>query len=248
MSRTPFVAGNWKMHKTGAEAASFVRQLAPRIPGGVETAVCAPFTGLAGAVEAAAGTGIGVYAQNMHQALRGAFTGEVSAAMLLDLGVDGVLLGHSERRSLFGETDSALAEKLPAAHAAGLRVIFAVGETQADREQDATDTVLARQLGALGALSPEQVAATTIAYEPVWAIGTGLTASPAMAQAAHGFIRAAIEREFGVGARVRIQYGGSLKPDNAAGLIAQPDIDGGLIGGASLEVEQFAGILDAVRP
>ncbi len=248
MSRTPFVAGNWKMHKTAAEASAFLTELAPRVPRGVESAVCVPFTALAGAVDAAAGTGVHVYAQNMHQAAQGAFTGEVSARMLLELGVDGVLLGHSERRQLFGETDAALAEKLPAAHAAGLRVIFAVGETARERDDSATETVLARQLEALAGLSAERVAATTIAYEPVWAIGTGLTATPEMAQTAHRFIRAVIERGFGVGAQVRIQYGGSMKPDNAAGLIVQPDIDGGLIGGASLDVEQFAGILDAARP
>jgi triosephosphate isomerase (TIM) len=246
MSRRPFVAGNWKMYKTGAEAAAFLEALSGDVPAGVDAGVCPAFTALADAVSAAAGTGVAVYAQNMHQAEAGAFTGEVSAGMLLAAGVDGVLIGHSERRQLFGETDAGTNAKVARAHAAGLRVILAVGETAEEREAALTEIVLERQVQAgLGGLTPAQVAATTIAYEPVWAIGTGLTATPAIAQAAQAFIRGLVESQHGVGDDVRIQYGGSVKPGNAAELFAQPDIDGGLIGGASLEPGDFAAILAA---
>ena len=242
MSRTPFVAGNWKMFKTTTEAGPFVAALAGQLPAGVDAAVCTPFTALAAAVAAAEGSSLQVFAQNMHQASEGAFTGEISAGMLVDLGVDGVLLGHSERRQYFNETDAAVSEKLVAAHVAGLAAILAVGESEQERRDGATERVLDRQLGALDALTPEQVAATTIAYEPVWAIGTGLTATPEMAQAAHAHIRTVLGA---AGDGVRIQYGGSMKPENATGLLEQPDIDGGLIGGASLDVESFLAILDA---
>jgi triosephosphate isomerase (TIM) len=246
MSRQPFVAGNWKMYKTGAEAAAFVEAVRGRIPAGVDVAVCAPFTALSDTVSAADGSRIAVYAQNMHQAESGAFTGEVSAGMLLAAGVDGVLLGHSERRQLFGETDESVSEKVVRAHAAGLSVILAVGETAAEREAELTEQVLERQVRAgLEGLEPDEVAATTLAYEPIWAIGTGLTATPQIAQAAHAFIRALVDDQHGVGDRVRIQYGGSVKPGNAAELFAEPDIDGGLIGGASLEPDDFAAIVAA---
>jgi triosephosphate isomerase len=246
MSRTPFVAGNWKMHKTAAQAEAFVAALAGRVPDGVEVGLCPPFTALAETARAAAGTGIGVYAQNMHQAESGAYTGEVSAAMILAAGADGVLVGHSERRQLFGESDAAVNEKAARAHAAGLRLILAVGETAEEREAALTEIVLERQVRAgLDGLSAEQVAATTIAYEPVWAIGTGLTATPEIAQAAHAFIRGLVERLHGVAEQVRIQYGGSVKPANAAELFSQADIDGGLIGGASLEPDDFAAIVAA---
>jgi triosephosphate isomerase len=246
MSRRPFVAGNWKMYKTGAEAAAFLEALSGDVPAGVDAGVCPAFTAIADAVRAAAGTGVAVYAQNMHQAEAGAYTGEVSAGMLLAAGVDGVLIGHSERRQLFGETDAGVNQKVARAHAAGLRVILAVGETAEEREAALTEIVLERQVHAgLEGLTAAQVAATTIAYEPVWAIGTGLTATPAIAQAAHAFIRGLVEAQHGVGDQVRIQYGGSVKPGNAAELFAQPDIDGGLIGGASLEPGDFAAILAA---
>jgi triosephosphate isomerase (TIM) len=246
MSRRPFVAGNWKMHKTASEAGAFVAAFAGDLTDGVDVAVCPPFTALAVAVEAAQGTPIAVYAQNMHQAEKGAFTGEISAGMLLDAGVDGVLIGHSERRQLFGETDEGVNEKVVRAHAAGLRLILAVGETAEEREAALTEIVLERQIRAgLDGLTAEQVAATTIAYEPVWAIGTGLTATPEIAQAAHAFIRGLVEGVHGVGERVRIQYGGSVKPDNARELFAQPDIDGGLIGGASLDPADLAAIASA---
>jgi triosephosphate isomerase len=204
-------------------------------------AVCVPFTSLAEAVRAAAGSQLRVYAQNMHQAAQGAYTGEISASMLLDLGVQGVLLGHSERRQYFGETDAALAEKLAAADAAGLDVILAVGETEQQREGGETEQVLARQIGGSGAAS--HAARLTIAYEPIWAIGTGRTATPELAEEAHRFIRELLPAE--IGERIRVQYGGSMKPDNAAQLLAQPDIDGGLIGGASLELDAFLAIIAA---
>jgi triosephosphate isomerase len=246
MSRRPFVAGNWKMHKTAAEAVAYLEAMAGRVPDAVDAAVCPPFTALAAVVPAAAAAGVAVYAQNMHQAEAGAFTGEVSAAMLVATGVDGVLIGHSERRQLFGETDAGVNEKVVRAHAAGLRVIAAVGETAAEREGGRTEEVLERQVqAALAGLAPDQAAATTIAYEPVWAIGTGVTATPQMAQDAHAFIRGLVEELHGAGAAVRIQYGGSVKPDNAAELFAQPDIDGGLIGGASLAPDDFAAIVAA---
>ena len=239
--RRPFVAGNWKMHKTAGETGPFVADLAARLPEGPEVAVCVPFTSLAEAVRTASGSQLRVYAQNMHQAAQGAFTGEVSAAMLLDLGVHGVLLGHSERRQYFGETDDALAEKLVAADAAGLHVILAVGETEEQREAGQTEQVLARQIADSGAAS--HAARLTIAYEPIWAIGTGRTATPDMAEQAHRFTRGLFPAE--IGERIRIQYGGSMKPDNAPELLAQPDIDGGLIGGASLEADAFLAIVAA---
>ena len=176
MSRRPFVAGNWKMHKTASEAGVFVRELAGRLPAGVDVAVCAPFTALATSVDAAAGTPLRVFAQNMHQLPQGAFTGEISAPMLLDLGVDGVLLGHSERRQHYAETDAALAEKLSAALDAGLDVILAVGESEAEREAGQTESVLERQVTT--GLAPAGDRVVTIAYEPIWAIGTGRTATP----------------------------------------------------------------------
>jgi triosephosphate isomerase (TIM) len=241
MSRRPFVAGNWKMHKTASETGPFLRRLMPRLPGSVDVAVCVPFTSLAPAADTARGTALRVYAQNMHQAPQGAFTGEVSAGMLLDLGVDGVLLGHSERRQYFNETDQALGEKVGAALDAGLEVILAVGETEQQRESGATNDVLARQVS----LGCDQLGdrGITIAYEPVWAIGTGRTATPQMAQDAHAFIRSLFPGR--AGEKLRIQYGGSMKPDNAAELLTQPDVDGGLIGGACLEVDSFVAILEA---
>jgi len=239
--RTPFVAGNWKMHKTASETGPFVRELAGRLPEGVEVAVCVPFTSLAPAVEAAAGSPLRVYAQNMHQAAQGAFTGEISAPMLVDLGADGVLLGHSERRQYFAESDAALAEKLTAAGEAGLAVILAVGETEQEREAAETEQVLERQVAESRATMHE--GPLTVAYEPVWAIGTGRTATPDMAEEAHRFIRGLFPEP--AASALRIQYGGSMKPDNAAELLAQPDIDGGLIGGASLVVDDFLAIVSA---
>ena len=248
MSRRAFVAGNWKMHKTAAEAAEFVGRLSAHLPADVDVGLCPPYTALAEAAAAATGLRIAIYAQNMHQEPKGAFTGEVSAEMILDTGADGVLLGHSERRQLFGETDEGVNAKLAVAHDAGLWAIVAVGETEAEREAGETERVLRRQVeAALRGIAADRAAETTIAYEPVWAIGTGRTATPAMAQAAHAEIRAIVAGLYDeeVAEAVRIQYGGSVKPDNAADLFAQDDIDGGLIGGASLEVDDFAAILAA---
>ena len=239
--RTPFVAGNWKMHKTASETGPFVADVAARLPDGVDTAVCVPFTSIAPAVAAASGSRLAVYAQNMHQAPEGAFTGEISAGMLVDLGADGVLLGHSERRQYFAETDAALAEKLEAARSAGLAVILAIGETEQEREEGKTEQVLARQIADSGAATYR--GELTIAYEPVWAIGTGRTATPDMAEDAHRFIRGLFPEP--AASSIRIQYGGSMKPGNAAELLAQPDIDGGLIGGASLVVDDFIAIVSA---
>jgi triosephosphate isomerase len=232
------VAGNWKMLKTRAEAAGFCRSLRDAVAGveGVEVAVCPPFTALAASVEALDGSGVAVLAQNVHWAEEGAFTGEISTAMLLELGVDGALTGHSERRQLFGETDEGVGRRTAAALEAGLRVIACVGETDEEREAAQTEAVLARQAEAIR----EAVGAherLTLAYEPVWAIGTGKTATPEIAQEAHAFLRGILD--------VPILYGGSVKPDNAAELCGQRDVDGALVGGASLEVESFAAICAA---
>src|SRR3954452_14656435 len=232
------------MHKTTEETERFLAEFLPRVPNsGPEVVICPPFTSLKAAVELCFQSPVGVVAQNMHEATDGAFTGEVSAPMLLDLGVDGVLLGHSERRQYFGETDAALAEKLSAALDAGLDAILAVGESEAEREAGETESVLERQVTV--GLAPAGDRVVTIAYEPVWAIGTGKTATPELAQAAHVFIRGLLPES--VRDATRIQYGGSMKPENAAELLAQRDIDGGLIGGASLGAEPFLAIRAAAR-
>jgi triosephosphate isomerase len=244
VSRRPFVAGNWKMHRTPSETGPFVAELLGGLPEAADVAVCVPFTSIAAAVAAAEGSPLRVYAQNMHQLPQGPYTGEVSPPMLVDAGADGVLLGHSERRQLFNETDEALRLKIESAHDAGLEVIFAVGETAEQRESGETEAVLLRQIEtAYEGLSVERVAQTTIAYEPVWAIGTGKTATPELAQEAHAYIRSLLPQS--ARGAVRIQYGGSMKPENAAELLAQPDIDGGLIGGASLEAQSFLAIVAA---
>jgi triosephosphate isomerase (TIM) len=249
MSRTPFIAGNWKMFKTVAEAEAYVDALAPLVKrvDGVDVAICVPYTALQGCVAHAAGTGIAVFAQNMHEAPEGAFTGEISARMLTDFGVDGVVLGHSERRQLFGETDKALSHKLPAALAAGLHPILCVGETEEERERGDTERRLRHQVQeALHDLSPEDVARITIAYEPIWAIGTGKVATPEQAQEAIGFVRALVgDRAKPAAEVVRVLYGGSVKAENAAELLALPDVDGALVGGASLDPESFAAIIAA---
>jgi triosephosphate isomerase (TIM) len=228
------IAGNWKMHKGPEEAAHFCRALRDQLEwvDGVDVAVCPPFLSLGAAVQALAGTDIAVAAQNVHWEVEGAFTGEVSAPMLFELGVYGAIVGHSERRQLFGETDKGVARRTAAALDAGLWVIACVGETEAEREAGETEGVLRRQASVLEA--HEQL---VIAYEPVWAIGTGKTASPEQAQQAHSFLRSLID--------VPILYGGSVKPDNAVELLAQPDVDGALVGGASLEIDSFAAICKA---
>ena len=228
------IAGNWKMHKGPEEAAAFCRALRDRLEwvDGVDVAVCPPFLSLSAAVQALAGTDIAVAAQNVHWEVEGAFTGEVSAPMLFELGVYGAIVGHSERRQLFGETDEGVGRRAAAAIEAGLWVIACVGETEAEREAGETESVLRRQASVLEA--HEQL---VLAYEPVWAIGTGKTASPGQAQEAHAFLRSILD--------VPILYGGSVKPDNAAELLAEPDVDGALVGGASLEIESFAAICKA---
>jgi triosephosphate isomerase (TIM) len=231
------IAGNWKMHKGAEETAVFCRVLRDQLEwvDGVDVAVCPPYLSLSAAVQALAGTDIAVAAQNLHWAPEGSFTGEISAPMLFELGVYGAIVGHSERRRLFGETDEGVGRRAAAGLEAGLWIIACVGETESEREAGETEDVLRRQVSVL-----EQHDQLVIAYEPVWAIGTGKTATPEQAQEAHAFIRSLI--------RVPILYGGSVKPDNAADLLAQPDVDGALVGGASLEVESFAAICKAARP
>ena len=246
--RTPLLAANWKMHKTVEETERFLADFLPRVPGdGVEVVICPSYLSLKTAVEHCAQSRARVAAQNMHEEKEGAFTGEVSAPMLLELGVDGVILGHSERRQHFGETDEALARKVPAALAAGLEPILCVGEREAERDADETEEVLRRQLEAdLAEVGEADLAEVVIAYEPIWAIGTGKTATPEQAQEAIAFIRELIRARSAEAAdEIRILYGGSVKPDNAAELIAQPDVDGALVGGASLDPGDFAAIVDA---
>ncbi len=248
MARKIFIAGNWKMNNTVAEAAALVEGLKARAGdvGNVDVAVCPTFTTLASVVAGLAGTPIKVGAQNVHWAASGAYTGEVSAAMLKETGVDYVIIGHSERRQYFGETDETVNQRTKAALAAGLLPIVCVGETLAEREAAKTEEVVKTQTeGGLAGLTAEQAATITVAYEPVWAIGTGKTATPEMAQEVHAFLRGVLAGMFGqaVADQIRIQYGGSMKPSNAAELLAQPDIDGGLIGGASLKADDFFGIV-----
>jgi triosephosphate isomerase len=246
MARKKFVCGNWKMFKTRAEAQELVRALAPLVAGErVQVAVAPPFTALAAAAEALAGTRIELAAQNCHWEAQGAFTGEVSPKMLSDACVTHCIVGHSERRQLFGETDEGVRKKTVALLGAGLLPIVCVGETLAEREAGKTLEVVARQVrGALAGVAAADVARLTLAYEPVWAIGTGKTATTAQAQEVHAAIRNLL-RELAGGAadEVRIQYGGSVKPDNAAELMAQPDVDGALVGGASLKAADFSQIV-----
>jgi len=244
--RTPYIAANWKMHKTVAEAAEFVDALLPQIAATQsDVVICPPFTALTAVVERRYGTAVKVAAQNMHEEASGAYTGEVSAAMLVELDVEAVVLGHSERRQLFGETDEALARKVPAALAAGLEPILCIGESEEARDAGQTEAVLEQQLQAdLAGVDESAVAGIVIAYEPIWAIGTGRTATPEQAQEACAFIRDTL-RIRGAGDSVRILYGGSVKPGNAAELMSQPDIDGALVGGASLDPADFAAIVKA---
>jgi triosephosphate isomerase len=245
--RTPCIAANWKMHKTVAEAAAFVDALLPRIAATQsDVVICAPFTALTAVVERRYGTAVKVAAQNMHEEGSGAFTGEVSAPMLVELDVEAVVLGHSERRQYFNETDEALARKVPVALAAGLEPILCVGESEEARDADQTKGVLERQLQAdLAAVDSAALAEVVVAYEPIWAIGTGRTATSEQAQEACAFIRDVLRERGAVADAVRILYGGSVKPANAAELMAQPDIDGALVGGASLDPEEFAAIVEA---
>ncbi len=247
--RRPYIAGNWKMNKTGFEAEDFVFALLPQISGAdrAEVVICAPFTTIANVIDATRGSRIKGAAQNMHEAESGAFTGEISAGMLRDLDVRAVVLGHSERRQYFAETDETLREKLPVALANDLEPIFCVGETEAEREANETEAVLTRQVEiGLADVPADRLGNVVIAYEPIWAIGTGKVATTEIAQEACAFIRRLVAKiDADAAQRVRILYGGSMKPDNAAELLAQPDIDGGLIGGASLVADDFAKLVAA---
>ncbi len=246
MPRRPYIAGNWKMNKTGFEAEDFVFALLPQIAGDdiAEVVICAPFTTLTNVIDSSRGTRIKVAAQNMHEAESGAYTGEVSAGMLRDLDVRAVVLGHSERRQYFNETDEALAAKVAVALENELEPILCVGETDAQREANETEAVLKTQVeAALANVPADKLGDVVIAYEPVWAIGTGKVATNEMAQEACAYIRSLLDPA--AADSVRILYGGSMKPENAAELLAQPDIDGGLIGGASLKADDFAALVAA---
>lgn len=247
MARTPFIAGNWKMHTNAEECVTLCKAIVREIDSieGVEVSVCPPFPYLQNARGALEGSSVRLGAQNVHWEEKGAYTGEVSPMMLSGL-VDDVIIGHSERRQYFGETDGTVNKRLKAALAHGLRPIFCVGETQQERESDKTDDVLSRQLQA-GLDGVSWTADSVIAYEPVWAIGTGLAATAEQANETIAFIRSLLGELFdsSVAEATRIQYGGSVKPDNAAELFAQPDIDGALVGGASLDAVAFAEIVKA---
>jgi triosephosphate isomerase len=248
VSRTPLVAGNWKMHKTQADAEMFISGLLPRVStASAEVAICVPYTALEAMVNSTRGSRVEVYAQNMHFAPEGAFTGEISAPMLTEIDVHGTVLGHSERRELFAETDKALALKVPAAFAAGLKAILCVGETEDERAAGDTERKLRHQVQeGLEQISGAQLGDVVIAYEPIWAIGTGQVATPEQAQEACAFVRALVgDRDSEQAQRTRVLYGGSVKPDNAAELLALPDVDGALVGGASLDPESFAAIVGA---
>jgi triosephosphate isomerase len=248
----PFVVGNWKMHKTVAEARALATAVRDGVRdfGDIDVAMAPPFTALAAVGEVLKGTAVGLAAQTMHEAAKGAFTGEISPALLKDVGCTHVILGHSERRHLFGETDLGVMKKARAALDHSLIPILCVGETLQERETSRTFDVVERQTEhALRHVTPEEATRSVVAYEPFWAIGTGKTASPGQAQEVHLFIRKLVARSHGDGvARViRILYGGSVKPDNAALLIAEPDVDGALVGGACLEAPSFLGIIAASR-
>jgi triosephosphate isomerase len=252
-ARRPLIAGNWKLWGTRAQAADYCERLRSVLPPEgeqhAEIGICPVFTALEVCVQALDGTGVAVFAQNMHHEETGAFTGEVSAPMLTELGVRGAVLGHSERRQYNCETDRALQEKVPAALAAGLVPILCVGESEEERERDETQRKLRTQVReALERVADDQLPGVVIAYEPIWAIGTGKVATPEIAQDAIGFIRALVgDRSEEAAERIRILYGGSVKPDNAAEILAQPDVDGALVGGASLDPSGFAEIVAAAQ-
>lgn len=248
MARKVIIAGNWKMNKTAAEGKALVEALKPLVADITESeiVVCPTFTALAAVVEAAKGSNIKVGAQNIHWAESGAFTGEISAEMLKETGVEYVIIGHSERRQYFGETDETVNKRTKAALAAGLKPIVCIGELLEERESGKTEQVLSTQTqGGLAGLTDEDMDNVIIAYEPVWAIGTGKTATPEMAEITQAFVREVLIDMFGkeTAEKVRIQYGGSMKPDNSKDLVAQKNIDGGLIGGASLKADSFAELI-----
>ena len=248
MPRKVIIAGNWKMNKTVKEAVAFIQEIAPKVADidDVEIVVCPTFTALAQSVEAAAGTKVKIGAQNIHWAQSGAFTGEISADMLKETGVEYVIIGHSERRQYFGETDATVNQRLVAALNAGLIPMVCIGELLEERESGKTEEVLKTQIcGAFTDIDASDIEKLVVAYEPVWAIGTGKTATPDMAQETHAYIRSVIADLYSteVAAKVRIQYGGSMKPGNSSELVAQNDIDGGLVGGAALEADSFAELI-----
>lgn len=246
--RRPYIAANWKMNKTTSEADEFLDVFLPtQTADGPEVVICPTYLALARVAERCAGTPVKPAAQNMYFEDSGAFTGEISAPMLLDLGVDAVILGHSERRQNFGETDEALARKVRRAIEAGIEPILCCGETEAERESEDTDAVVSHQvITDLAEVPTDDLDKVVVAYEPIWAIGTGKTASTEQAQETIHFIRSLLRsRDPEAAQRVRILYGGSVKPGNAAELMAQPDIDGALVGGAALDPGDFGGIVAA---
>ena len=243
--RTPLIAGNWKMHKTGSEAAEDAGKLKALVSraSGVEVMIAPTYTALFQVARAIEGSPIALGAQNLYWESQGAFTGEISAEMLADAGCSQVIIGHSERRQFFGETDETVNRKIKAAAAAGLLPVFCIGETEAQRESGETFSVLDKQVrDGLKDLSFDEPVGLVVAYEPVWAIGTGKTATREQAQEAHAYIRSLLEKLFGkpVADAVRILYGGSVKPDNVMALMEMPDVDGALVGGASLDPETFS--------
>ena len=250
MTRKQIVAGNWKMHKTHTEAQSLAREVVAGVGGesARDVVLCPPFPAIQAVAEVVSRSGVALGAQNVHWEEEGAFTGEVSGRMLAALGCRYVIVGHSERRQYFGETDSTVAKKLAAAAKEGMIPILCIGETQGQREENKTESVIRTQLdGALGEWKAGDPEALVIAYEPIWAIGTGLTATPEQAQEVHCTIRAHLEGAFGreFSSGIGILYGGSVKPENAADLLGCPDIDGALVGGASLKADSFLGICAA---
>ena len=247
--RTPVIAGNWKMFKKQADAAALVTDLAPLVKdtSGVEIVVAPVFTSLAAVREKICSTNINLSAQDCFWEEEGAFTGEIAPGMLADAGCSHVIIGHSERRQYFGETDETVNKKIKAALKAGLVAIFCIGETLAEREADKTFNVLRTQVtGGLSGIPAADLSRVIIAYEPVWAIGTGKTATDDQAQEAHAFIRSLVAGLYdqGVAGAIRILYGGSVKPENVKGLMSRPDIDGALVGGASLKADSFAAIVN----
>ena len=249
--RRPFIAGNWKLWGMRAQASEYCDRLMELLPDEsrrpADVGLCVPFTALDVCVEKLRGSGVKVLAQNIHWEESGAYTGEVSPAMLAEVGVDGVVLGHSERREYNCETDRALQQKVPAALDAGLHPILCVGETEEERERGETQRKLRHQVQeGLEKVPSERLVEVTIAYEPIWAIGTGRVATPEIAQEAIAFVRALVgDRSREAAEHVRVQYGGSVKPGNAAEILAQPDVDGALVGGASLDPEGFVQIVAA---
>jgi triosephosphate isomerase len=245
--RTPIIAGNWKMFKTNTEAEAFVKEFLELVADieGVEVVLCPAFTSLSGVKDLTAGSNVKVAAQNMHFEQEGAYTGEISAPMLTELGIDDVILGHSERREYFAENDTDLAKKVVAALDSDLRPILCVGETDEEREAGNTEEKIKGQIvNGLANITAQQIPTIVVAYEPIWAIGTGKTATPQTAQETIALIRKTLADSFGTAAdQVRILYGGSVKPSNISELMAEPDIDGALVGGASLKASDFAQIV-----